>query len=44
MFYSLEDEEISGETIYLEQKKIEFAGGSKKPYIGLNKGPKCKCR
>lgn len=37
VFYSLEDEEISGETIYLEQKKIEFAGGSKKPYIGLNK-------
>lgn len=37
VFYSLDDEEVSGETIYLEQKKIEFAGGSKKPYIGLNK-------
>jgi len=35
VFYSLENEEIAGDTIYLTQAKIEFAGGSKEPYIGL---------
>ncbi len=37
VFYSLESEEVAGDTVYLEQNKIEFAGGSKVPYIGLNK-------
>lgn len=37
VFYSLESEEVTDDIVYLEQNKIEFAGGSKEPYIGLNK-------
>jgi hypothetical protein len=35
VFYALSNEELAGETIYLNQSKIEYSGGSKVPKFGM---------